>query len=144
MLLQPPGLPGLLPRTMPHWPYAAAVDEALVGRGVAPGTVRVGRIPGGRMYIRLLWDVSRCAGPGGILLFWNEEAGWAYAHAGPGYSVPRGPVLSLPHIYATPDAVAEAAGSLVHTGRPPAVPHAEEWGQAGRIRDAIHGYRLHT
>ncbi|NMI54347.1 hypothetical protein FNV62_54000 [Streptomyces sp. RLB3-17] len=53
MLLQPPGLPGLLRHTLPHWPYATAVDQALVDRGVPPGTVRVERLPGERMRIRL-------------------------------------------------------------------------------------------
>lgn len=70
MLLQSPGLPGLLPPTLPHWPYAAVVDQALVGRGVPPGIVRLnlGARPDERMRIRLRWDASRCVGPGGIRL----------------------------------------------------------------------------
>lgn len=143
MLLQPPGLPGLLPRALPHWPYATAVDQALVGRGVPPGTVRLnlGARPGERMRIRLGWDVSRCVSPGGIRLLWDEETGWAYAYVGPGYSMPRGPVISLRRVYATPEAVAAAADSLVHTGRSPAEAHDEEWPQADAVRAAIDACR---
>ncbi|MFF7882744.1 hypothetical protein ACH40F_09950 [Streptomyces sp. NPDC020794] len=82
---------------MPHWPYATALDQALVGRGVPPGTVRVdlGARPDERMRIRLRWDVSRCVDSGGIRLLWDEETGWAHAYVSPGYSIPRGPVTSL-------------------------------------------------
>lgn len=61
MLLQPPGLPGLLPHALPHWPYAATVDQALVDRGVPPGIIRVdlGARLDERMRIWLRWDVSR-------------------------------------------------------------------------------------
>jgi hypothetical protein len=131
-----------LPPTLPHWPYATAVDQALVDRGVPPGTVRVERLPGERMCIRLRWDVSRCVGPGGIRLLWGEETGWVYAYVGPGYSMPRGPVTSLRRVYATPKAVAAAADFLVHTGRPPAEAHDEERPQAGAVRAAIDAYRL--
>lgn len=143
MLLQPPGLPGLLPRTLPHWPYATAVDQALVGRGVPPGIVRLnlGARPDELMRIRLGWDVSRCVGPGGIRLLWDEETGWVYAYVGPGYSIPRGPVTSLRRVYATPELVAAAADSLVHTGRPPAEAHEEEWLQADAVRAAIDACR---
>jgi hypothetical protein len=88
------------------------------------------------MRIRLWWDVSRCVGPGGIRLLWDEETGWAYAYVGPGYSIPRGPVTSLRHVYATPESVAAAADSLVHTGRPPAEAHEEQWPQADAVRAA--------
>ncbi|MCX4460677.1 hypothetical protein OG585_50270 (plasmid) [Streptomyces sp. NBC_01340] len=47
-----------MPHTLPHWPYATAVDQALVDRGVPRGTVRVERLPGERMCIWLRWDVS--------------------------------------------------------------------------------------
>ncbi|WP_181652278.1 DUF6292 family protein [Streptomyces sp. WAC00263] len=128
-----------MPRTLPHWPYATALDQALIGRGVPPGIVRLnlGARPDELMRIRLGWDVSRCVGPGGIRLLWDEETGWAYACVGPGYSIPRGPVTSLRRVYATPEAVAAAADSLVHTGRPPAEVCEEEWPQAGEVRDAI-------
>ncbi|MFE2972227.1 hypothetical protein ACFXKC_53515 [Streptomyces sp. NPDC059340] len=56
------------------------MDQALGGRGVPPGTVRVERLPGERMCIWLRWDVSRCVGPGGIRMLWGEETGWAYAY----------------------------------------------------------------
>jgi hypothetical protein len=127
---------------LPHWPYATALDQALVGRGVPPGTVRLnlGGRPDERMRIRLGWDVSRCVGPGGIRLLWDEETGWAYAYVGPGYSI-RGPVTSLRRVYATPKAVAAAADSLVHTGRPPAEVHEEEWPQADAVRAAIDACR---
>ncbi|MFE4758453.1 hypothetical protein ACFRIB_51325 [Streptomyces mirabilis] len=132
-----------MPRTLPHWPYATAVDQALVDRGVPPGTVRLnlGARPDERMRIRLSWDVSRCVGPGGIRLPWHEETGWAYAYVGPGYSIPRGPVTSLRRVYATPKAVAAAADSLVHTGRPPAEAHEQEWLQADAVRAAIDACR---
>jgi hypothetical protein len=41
---------------VPHWPYATAVDQALVDRGVPPGTVRLnlGARPDERMRIRLM------------------------------------------------------------------------------------------
>ncbi|MCX4411501.1 hypothetical protein OG840_61155 [Streptomyces sp. NBC_01764] len=85
--------------------------------------------------------MSRCAGPGGIRLLWDEETGWAYAYVGPGYSIPRGPVTSLRRVYATPKAVAAAAGSLVYTGRPPTEAHEEEWLQADAVRAAIDACR---
>ncbi|MFD9443850.1 hypothetical protein ACFWBR_31270 [Streptomyces sp. NPDC060006] len=69
MLLNPPGL--LRHGLLPHWPYAQAVDQALTDCGIPPGTVRVertGRAYGELMYLVLAWDVSRCAGPGGIQL----------------------------------------------------------------------------
>ncbi|MCX4411502.1 hypothetical protein OG840_61160 [Streptomyces sp. NBC_01764] len=31
----------MLPHTLPLWPYVTAVDQALVDRGVPPGTVRL-------------------------------------------------------------------------------------------------------
>lgn len=63
------------------------------------------------MRIRLRWDVSRCVGPGGIRLRWDEETGWAYTYVGPGYSIPRGPATSLQRVYATAESVAVAADS---------------------------------
>lgn len=56
--------------------------------------------------------------------------------------MPRGPVTSLRRVYATPESVAEAAGSLVHTGRPPTEAHEEEWPQEGAVRAASDAYRL--
>ncbi|MCX4617716.1 hypothetical protein [Streptomyces mirabilis] len=41
-----------MPHTVPHWPYATAVDQALVDRGVPPGIVRVD-LGDERMRIRL-------------------------------------------------------------------------------------------
>ncbi|MEU2741109.1 hypothetical protein ABZ656_38715 [Streptomyces sp. NPDC007095] len=108
-----------MPRTLPHWPYATALDQALGDRGVPPGIVRLnlGGRPDELMRIRLEWDVSRFVGPG--------------------YSMPGGPVISLRRVYATPESVAAAADSLVHTGRPPAEVHEEEWPQAEAVRTAI-------
>ncbi|MFE5084147.1 hypothetical protein [Streptomyces mirabilis] len=51
-------------------------------------------------------------------------------------------VTSLRRVYAAPESVAAAADSLVHTGRPPADAHEEEWPQAGAVRAAIDAYRL--
>jgi hypothetical protein len=56
--------------------------------------------------------------------------------------MPCGPVTSLQCVYATPESVATAADSLVHTGRPPAEAHEEEWLQAGAVRAAIDAYCL--
>ncbi|MEN1882198.1 hypothetical protein [Streptomyces mirabilis] len=116
---------------------------ALVGRGVPPGIVRLdlGARPDERMRIRTGWDVRRCVGSGGIRLLWEEETGWAYAYVGPGYSMPREPVISLRRVYATPESVAAATDFLVHTGRPPAEVHEEEWPQADAVRAAIDACR---
>ncbi|MBQ0855551.1 hypothetical protein J8N05_46145 [Streptomyces sp. BH-SS-21] len=79
MLLKPPGM--LDPTLLPHWPYAEAVDQALTGRGIPPGTVRIERTHSVRevtMFLTFAWDVSRCAGPGGIQL-------------APGTKTPAGP-----------------------------------------------------
>ncbi|MFD4626489.1 hypothetical protein [Streptomyces sp. NPDC058475] len=40
-----------------------------------------------------------------------------------------------------PEAVATAANSLVHTGRPPSEAQEEEWQEAGTVRGAIDAYR---
>ncbi|WP_159064538.1 hypothetical protein [Streptomyces olivochromogenes] len=34
-----------MPHTLPHWPYATAVGQALVDCGVPPGIVRVDLAP---------------------------------------------------------------------------------------------------
>ncbi|MEU6070662.1 hypothetical protein ABZ864_41035 [Streptomyces sp. NPDC047082] len=50
-------------------------------RGIPPGKVRIertGREHGQRMYLVLLWDVSRTPGSAGIRLHWDEDTGWAY------------------------------------------------------------------
>ena len=69
MLLDPPGL---LPADMlPHWPYAQALDQALIKQGIRPGTGRAERTYRPHdvtMYLVLAWDVSRYAEPGGIRL----------------------------------------------------------------------------
>jgi hypothetical protein len=75
-----------LPHTLPHWPCAQAVDQALAGRGIPSGTVPVNRTGcehGETMYLVFIQDVSRCAGPGGIRN-WREHTGWTYALLGLG------------------------------------------------------------
>ncbi|MFG2368949.1 hypothetical protein ACGFY3_46450 [Streptomyces mirabilis] len=94
-------------------------DGAAVRAALLDLVVTLEQLPGERMCIRLRWDVSRSVGPGGICLFWDRETGWAYDYVGPGYSMPRGPVISLRRVYATPESVAAAADSLVHTRHPP-------------------------
>jgi hypothetical protein len=39
--------------------------------------------------------VSRCVGPGGIRLLWDEETGWAYAYVGPPDA--QSPAARSPH-----------------------------------------------
>ncbi|MER5343946.1 hypothetical protein ABT030_27130 [Streptomyces mirabilis] len=55
--------------------------------------------------------------------------------------MPRGPVISLRRVYATPEAVAAAADSIVHIGRSSAEAHDEEWPQADAVRAAIDACR---
>lgn len=118
MLLDPPGWPGM-PQGLAHWPYVQAVDEALAGRGVPPGTVRAdchGLERGFSAYMRLTWDASRTSGRGGIRLHWEERTGWAYALLGLSpadvlfYSV----LPTFRTIFPTPQAVADVAENLVH------------------------------
>lgn len=101
MLLHPPGL--LRPDLLPHWPYAQAVDQALTGQGIPPCTVRVertGRAYGEFVYLVLAWDVSRCAGPGGLRLTWREDTGWSHTllRVGGVAAIPRGPLTALPRL----------------------------------------------
>ncbi|MFI1414991.1 hypothetical protein ACH4Y0_34430 [Streptomyces sp. NPDC020707] len=147
MFLDPPGL--LDPTLLPHWPYAEAVDQGLTGRGIPPGTVRIERtyrthsVCEVTMYLTFAWDVSRCAGPGGIQLTWHEETGWSHAllrpHAG---SVPRGPLAGLRRVYAAPEAVTDVADALVsrrfhHYTRQ----WHEEWDRAPEVRTAVDAFR---
>ncbi|MFI1212606.1 hypothetical protein ACH4UV_34015 [Streptomyces sp. NPDC020802] len=39
---------------------------------------RTGRAYGELMYLVLAWDVSRCAGPGGLRLTWRGDTGWSH------------------------------------------------------------------
>ncbi|WP_328419175.1 hypothetical protein [Streptomyces sp. NBC_00443] len=57
MILNPPGLGAGSAQRLPHWPYLQAVDEALTGRGIPPGTVRADRTyprHGDTMYLVLV------------------------------------------------------------------------------------------
>ncbi|MFD3382259.1 MULTISPECIES: DUF6292 family protein [unclassified Streptomyces] len=146
MLLQPPGLSR--PEMLPHWPYAQAVDEALTDRGIPPGTVRVERsypMHGDRMYIALIWDVSRCAGLGGICLTWHEETGWAHAllRLSAANAIPLGPLTALHRVFAAPKDVAAVADSLVSRRYPLGRyegEHHEEWDGALAVRATIDAF----
>lgn len=90
---------------LPHRPYVQAVDEALTARGIPPGTVRADRtyaVRGNRMYIVLVWDVSRTLGAGGLRFNWEEETGWAYAllGVGPSLATPAQPLTALHRVFA--------------------------------------------
>ncbi|MEU6071376.1 DUF6292 family protein [Streptomyces sp. NPDC047082] len=146
MLLEPPGLTPAGPRRLPHWPYLEAVDDALTSRRIPPGTVRIectGREYGERMYLVLVWDVSRTAGSAGIRLHWDEDTGWAYAMLGanPRIKSPRQSVDSLRRVFATPDDVAEVAGQLVHGRHAPVGDYSTEWEGAAGVRAAIDTFR---
>ncbi|MFH8470606.1 hypothetical protein [Streptomyces sp. NPDC017991] len=145
MLLNPPGM--LDPASLPHWPYARAVDQELTGRGIPPGAVRVERDYRRETAMRLVftWDASRCAGPGGIRLIWHDDTGWAHSLLRPDAvgAIPRGPLTALHRVYATPNDVAEVAGALVsrrfhhYNGD-----HHQEWELAPQVRAAIDAFHL--
>ncbi|WP_419664877.1 DUF6292 family protein [Streptomyces sp. 2-1] len=147
MLLNPPGL--LPAGSLPHWPYAQAIDQALTAQGIPPGIVRVERTYRMRdvtMYLVLIWDVSRCAGLGGIQLTWQEDSGWSHAllRGSPGSALLRGPLAALHRVFAPPEAVADVAGSLVsrHFSNYEAQWHGE-WNRAQEVRPAIDAFRCH-
>ncbi|WP_413754828.1 hypothetical protein [Streptomyces sp. MMBL 11-3] len=145
MLLNPPG-PGPVD-LLPHWPYARAVDDALTGRGIPPGLVRVehtGPAYGDTMYLVYAWDSSRCAGLGGLRLTWRDDTGWSHALLRPngGRAIPRGPLTALHRVYATPKDVADVAHALVHQrfSRYARDAHGE-WERAHEVRTAIDAFR---
>ncbi|WAU82386.1 DUF6292 family protein [Streptomyces sp. Qhu-G9] len=145
MLLNPPGL--LRPGLLPHWPYAQDVDQALTDRAIPPGTVRVertGRAYGELMYLVLAWDVSRCAGPGGLRLTWREDTGWSHTllRTGGEAAIPRGPLTVLHRVYAAPEAVADVADALVSRRfRGYETEWHGEWERAHEVRTAIDAFR---
>ncbi|WP_055617432.1 DUF6292 family protein [Streptomyces phaeochromogenes] len=134
MLLDPPGWPGCA-QGLPHWPYLQAVDQALTGRGILPGAVcldRAGRADGDTMFMDLVWDVSRTAGPGGVRLHWGEDTGWSYTlvRLVRDSALPHRPLAPLHRVFAVPEAVAEMAESLVRSWRTPIGEYGAEWDQA--------------
>ncbi|WP_086758031.1 hypothetical protein [Streptomyces griseiscabiei] len=54
---------------------------------------------------------------------------------------PRGPITPLRRIYALPDAVAEAADTLVRTRHLPSGEYDTEWEHAVDVRAAIAAFR---
>ncbi|WP_328884753.1 DUF6292 family protein [Streptomyces sp. NBC_00299] len=146
MILNPPGLVDGAAQRLPHWPYVRAVDEALTGRGIPPGTVRADRtyLQGGNtMYIVLVWDISRTAGVGGLRFRWEEETGWAYAllGVGPSIATPPQPLAALHRVFAAPDDIAEVAEHLVRNWRTPTGKYGAEWDQAAQMRATIERFR---
>ncbi|MGN9821555.1 hypothetical protein ACTMUQ_40330 [Streptomyces sp. SD11] len=138
------------PTLLPHWPYAEAVDQALTGCGIPPGTVRIERtyrthsVREVTMYLTFAWDVSRCAGPGGIQLAWHEDTGWSHALLRPtaAPAVPRGPLTALHRVYAPPEAVADVAHALVFRRFSSyAQEWHGEWNGAREVRTAIDAFR---
>ncbi|MFD6288331.1 hypothetical protein [Streptomyces sp. NPDC060205] len=135
------------PASLPHWPYARAVDQELAARGIPAGAVRVDRDFRRETALRLVftWDASRCAGPGGIRLIWHDDTGWAHSLLRPDAvsAIPRGPLTALRRVYATPRDVAEVAAALVswrfrqYNGA-----HHGQWEQAAQVRAAIDAFHL--
>ncbi|MFE9687807.1 hypothetical protein [Streptomyces sp. NPDC006285] len=145
MLLRPPG--PLDPASLPHWPYAQALDRELTHRGIAPGAVRVERDWRREATMRLVftWDASRCAGAGGIRLVWHDDTGWSHSLLRPDTvgAVPRGPLTALHRVFATPHDVADVVGALVtRRCHRYAGDHHEEWAQAPQVRAAIDTFHL--
>ncbi|GHA70979.1 hypothetical protein GCM10010372_82580 [Streptomyces tauricus] len=97
------------------------------------------------MRLIFTWDASRCAGPAGIRLVWHDDTGWAHSLLRPDAvgAIPRGPLTALHRVYATPDEVAQVAGTLVsrrfhlYHGD-----HHQEWEQASQMRAAIDTFHL--
>ncbi|MGP4052964.1 DUF6292 family protein [Streptomyces sp. 2A115] len=146
MILNPPGLGPGAAHQLPHWPYVQAVDDALTARGIPPGTVRADRTypqRGDRMYIRLVWYISRTAGVGGLRFHWEEETGWAYAYLGavPSIATPPRPLAALHRVFAAPDDVAQVAERLVRNWRTPTGEYGAEWERAPHVRATIELFR---
>ncbi|MCW8102665.1 hypothetical protein [Streptomyces tauricus] len=99
------------PASLPHWPYAHAVDQELTRQGIPPGAVRVERGYRYEITMRIVfsWEASRCAGPGGIRLTWNDDTGWTHSLLRPDAVgvIPRGPLTALHRVFATPHDVAQ-------------------------------------
>ncbi|MFJ2008607.1 DUF6292 family protein [Streptomyces chartreusis] len=131
---------------MPHWPYVRAVDDALVARGIPPGSVRANytnRDQGLTSYMWLTWDVSRTGGSGGLRLHWTERQGWYYALIGMSpqdvllYTV----LLPFRTFFPPPQNVAEVAEQRVRTMRVPDAEYRTEWDGAGGVRAAARDFR---
>ncbi|WP_449352317.1 DUF6292 family protein [Streptomyces shaanxiensis] len=145
MLLDPPEWRSV-PQGLPHWPYVQAVDDALIARGIPPGTVRAGHHGlerGLTTYMRLGWDVSRTSGRGGIRLDWEERKGWYYAltsidsHDVLLYTV----ITALRTPIADPERVADVAEELVCFRRVPDEEYREEWDGARELRVEADDFR---
>ncbi|MFG2351862.1 hypothetical protein [Streptomyces phaeochromogenes] len=104
---------------------------------------RTGRPYGELMYLMLAWDVSRCAGPGGLRITWREDTGWSHTLlAGGGAALPRGPLTALHRVYATPEAVADVADALVSRRfRGYETQWHGEWERAHQVRTVINTFR---
>ncbi|MEU9959831.1 hypothetical protein [Streptomyces sp. NPDC050982] len=122
MLLDPPGWPGCA-QGLPYWPYLQAVDQALTGRGMAPGAVcidRAGRAHGDHVHGPELGRRPHRR-PGGVRFHWDEDTGWSYATVRllRDSALPRRHLAPLHRVFAVPEAVADTAESLVRSWRTP-------------------------
>ncbi|MFJ8719658.1 DUF6292 family protein [Streptomyces violaceus] len=153
MLLDPPGWHRLWPQGAPHWPYVQAVDQALTGRGIPPGIVRADVALRAdhqsdrheKIYILLVWDVSRTGARGGVRLAWDDETGWSYAKLGLSTHdvLLEGPLTPLHRVFASPEDVAAVAEGLVYRWRAPEGEYGAEWARAPEVRAAIEDFREH-
>ncbi|MFJ9714252.1 hypothetical protein [Streptomyces sp. NPDC101234] len=98
---------------------------------------------GDTMYIVLVWDMSRTAGPGGLRFRWEEETGWSSALIGvsPEIATPSRPIAALHRVFAAPNDVAQIAEHLVHNRRTPTGEYGLEWDQAAHVRATIERFR---
>lgn len=138
--------------TLPHYPYARAVDEALTELGIPPGRflVYAAARPGahvtrpGQLVLRtvLEWDRSRCARPAGVRIHWRDESGWTYDLVGARRPASRGRLpLGYDFTFAPPEAVAAAAAAVVRAAPPTRRSNPREWPEAAESRAAIAAFR---
>lgn len=146
VLLDPPGPAAGWAQELPHWPYVQAVDAALTGRDLAPSGVRAyctGAGSGGRIWLILIWEASRTAGPTSIRFHWDDERGWAYARCPGNPRIPTRimPLTPLRCVFARPEDLAAAAETIVREGRVPVGEFGAEWDRAAEVRTAISLFR---
>ncbi|MET8826559.1 hypothetical protein ABZX40_36505 [Streptomyces sp. NPDC004610] len=128
--------------TLPHLPYADAVHNAVLARGLVPGAVEAGvrEEYSGRaeLYLRLAWPPGHpaLAEPvrrDGLTLAWAPLSAWS-AHDRHGDEV----LLDVPEL-AAPELIADAAAHYVRhcLSSPWVVPVQGRWEHAGRLDAAL-------